>query len=415
MNNQSFWDKVYTRMCDLYGEEIDIGILNRYYSEKKFLAENNHEWFLDVLSNLAEDAKEHNENITALGTMGCLFVAYILGITKVNPLELHYYCPKCKKVEYIDSKLSPFDFQSKVCGCGSKMVVDGYDIPFETYNCHVGHPYVTIEVTKDYLETAKAFVSADLGREHKAISMYYGDDEPRYKLSVLPVEMDFKDIPRDPDILQSNYPCITLSASKILDAGKLLESLTSESVCEDCLREAILKETVLSGNISVDLCVYNDTVIDAIRETKPQNYFEFIKLQGLLYGVNTYNQVKDVLKSKACSLANVPAYREDIFIELCDALYKSGKKDTGLALYIANIVRKGKGQNNAEMISRSLRELGFDQTYINYVTNISFMFAKANGIAFIKRSLALIWYSIKYPEQYAHAINTIGLSLDDDE
>jgi DNA polymerase III alpha subunit (gram-positive type) len=77
-------------MSDLYGEEIDIGILNRYYSEKKFLAENNHEWFLDVLSNLAEDAKEHNENITALGTMGCLFVAYIFGITKVNPLELHY-------------------------------------------------------------------------------------------------------------------------------------------------------------------------------------------------------------------------------------------------------------------------------------------------------------------------------------
>ena len=415
MSKRIFWDKVYSRMSDLYGEEIDIGILNRYYSEKKFLSENDHEWFLDILSNLAVDAKENNENITALGTMGCLFVAYILGISKVNPLPVHYYCPKCKKVEYIDSKLSPLDFKSKVCGCGSKMVADGYDIPYETYNCHVGHPYATIEVTRDYLETAKAFVSADLGREHKAISMYYGDDEPRYKLSVLPIEMDFKDIPRDPDVLQSSYPCITLSASNVLDAGKLLESLTSESVSEDCLREAILKETVLSGNISVDLCVYNDTVIDAIRETKPQNYFEFIKLQGLLYGVNTYNQVKDILKSKACSLANVPAYREDIFIELCDALYKSGKKDTGLALYIANIVRKGKGQNNAEMISRSLLELGFAQTYINYVTNISFMFAKANGIAFIKRSLALIWYSIKYPEQYAHAINTIGLSLDDDE
>ena len=35
MNNQSFWDKVYTRMCDLYGEEIDIGVLNRYYSKKR--------------------------------------------------------------------------------------------------------------------------------------------------------------------------------------------------------------------------------------------------------------------------------------------------------------------------------------------------------------------------------------------
>ena len=134
-----------------------------------------------------------------------------------------------------------------------------------------------------------------------------------------------------------------------------------------------------------------------------------------MYGVNTYNQVKDILKSKACSLTNVPAYREDIFNELRNALSKSGKKDTGLALHIANIVRKGKGQDNAEMISRCLRELGFDQTYIAYITNISFMFTKANGIAFLKRSLALIWYSIKYREQYAHAVNTVGLSFDDDE
>lgn len=413
MSKRIFWDKVYSRMSDLYGEEIDIGILNRYYSEKKFLSENDHEWFLDILSNLAEDAKEHNENITALGTMGCLFVAYILGISKVNPLPVHYYCPKCKKVEYIDSKLSPLDFKSKVCGCGSKMVADGYDIPYETYNCHVGHPYATIEVTRDYLETAKAFVSADLGREHKAISMYYGDDEPRYKLSVLPIEMDFKDIPRDPDVLQSSYPCITLSASKVLDAGKLLERLTSESMCEEYLREAILQETVLYGNVSADLCIYNEAVIDAIRETKPRNYLEFTKLQGLLYGVNTYNQVKDILKSKACSLANVPAYREDIFNELRNALSKSGKKDTGLALHIANIVRKGKGKDNAEMITRCLRELGFDQAYINYITNISFMFTKANGIAFVKRSLALVWYNIKYPEQYAHVVNTVGISLDE--
>lgn len=105
---------------------------------------------------------------------------------------------------------------------------------------------------------------------------------------------------------------------------------------------AILEETVLNGNVSADLCVYNDAVIDAIRETKPQNYLEFTKFQGLLHRVNTYNQVKDILKSKVCSLANVPAYREDIFIELCEALGKSGKKDTGPALHIANVARKGK-------------------------------------------------------------------------
>lgn len=42
MSNTSFWDKVYSRMINLYGDEIDIGVLNRYYSEKKFLSEHNH-------------------------------------------------------------------------------------------------------------------------------------------------------------------------------------------------------------------------------------------------------------------------------------------------------------------------------------------------------------------------------------
>lgn len=34
MSKRIFWDKIYSRMSDLYSEEIDIGILNRYYSEK---------------------------------------------------------------------------------------------------------------------------------------------------------------------------------------------------------------------------------------------------------------------------------------------------------------------------------------------------------------------------------------------
>jgi len=127
---------VYDKAHEMYGETLPKIVEDRIEKELNSIISNGYSVLYLIAQKLVQHSLEDGYLVGSRGSVGSSLVAMLSGITEVNSLQPHYRCPQCYHVEFFESTEVGVgaDLPDANCPeCGTKMIKDGFDIPFETF------------------------------------------------------------------------------------------------------------------------------------------------------------------------------------------------------------------------------------------------------------------------------------------
>lgn len=412
------WDEAYRHLRERYGDRPPIEIVSRFENEKLVLANTDIVQFFRVISAMAKKAEESGMPVFLQGSAGASFLAYLFGASDVNPLPAHYHCPRCRAVEFVPGMADGWMLAPKACArCGTPLVRDGHDMPFEVLRHTIGRNMgFELVLCEGFYETAKSILLSGL---------------PGYMVTVLEPPAESMARPGVSKVRtfvcppmgmgHANGTCaVRCSQVEYQDRiyGKPYISLLSYDAYERCAalerrvdvarsdidildREAV--ELLLRGETDgiPDFGLYD--MKELLARFRPGHLGDAIAVYGigLLASALPREEASAFIRGIA-SLSEAIVYRDDVFRYLDSRLKEHGYYDFGLAYAVMDRARRGayRGQGMDPHTKAMLRDIGVEEHYISRLEKVPYLFPKSQGIVSVKYALTLLWIKVHHPEDF---------------
>ncbi len=429
-------DEELVKICEAgmkkrFGDKPDPEVKKRLKRELDAICQNGHAGIFMMWRMIVRKSLEEGYPVGIRGAAGSSLVAYLCGITEINPLPPEfggYHIPvevfmglNLDREPDIDINFSPAIKETlqnyvkdlpgvgEVCHAGTigTMFIRDAETRIEKYHEKKGEKYPDKE-TKKHLLGLLSGVKKGNGIHPGGVIVCPVNEElvsftplgHPYFGEKITTNFDYHDI-------EDNLLKLDILGHDKYELLHFLQENTGVSIGDIPLDDKRTLAMICDSDKTVieDLPEFgSEYVRRVISETAPETFEDLIKISGIIHSTNVWDGNQDELvRNKTIRLSDCITSRDDIMIYLMEHGI-----DIKFAYQIMESVRKGHGLREGQ--KKLMTDAGVPDWYIRVCEKIKYLFPKAHVVSATMLSVRLAYYMLYYPEAYQEGLADIGLT-----